>query len=76
MAVTREGPTRPTASARREPSHQQCRQLADFPQAYHDMTTHNVEDGTGGLDGSIRFIEDTAFRYLPNLVCLAHDDCA
>ncbi|KAL0563179.1 hypothetical protein V5O48_018897 [Marasmius crinis-equi] len=23
--------------------------------AYHDMSTHNVEDGTGGLDGSIRF---------------------
>ncbi|KAF5376378.1 hypothetical protein D9757_008674 [Collybiopsis confluens] len=23
--------------------------------AYHDMATHNVDDGTGGLDGSIRF---------------------
>ncbi|KAL0067948.1 hypothetical protein AAF712_005117 [Marasmius tenuissimus] len=23
--------------------------------AYHDMSTHNVEDGTGGLDASIRF---------------------
>ncbi|KAK7045976.1 hypothetical protein VNI00_006971 [Paramarasmius palmivorus] len=23
--------------------------------AYHDMSTHNIEDGTGGLDGSIRF---------------------
>ncbi|KAK1223347.1 hypothetical protein PQX77_013779 [Marasmius sp. AFHP31] len=23
--------------------------------AYHDMATHNVEDGTGGLDASIRF---------------------
>ncbi|KAK7039181.1 hypothetical protein VNI00_010085 [Paramarasmius palmivorus] len=22
--------------------------------AYHDMATHNVEDGTGGLDASIR----------------------
>lgn len=24
-------------------------------QAYHDMSTHNIEDGTGGLDASIRF---------------------
>ncbi|KAK1222472.1 hypothetical protein PQX77_014678 [Marasmius sp. AFHP31] len=23
--------------------------------AYHDMSTHNIEDGTGGLDASIRF---------------------
>ncbi|KAJ6548710.1 heme peroxidase [Mycena capillaripes] len=28
--------------------------------AYHDMATHNVEDGTGGLDGSIRFDEEQA----------------
>ncbi|KAF8207358.1 heme peroxidase [Mycena galopus ATCC 62051] len=28
--------------------------------AYHDMATHNVEDGTGGLDGSIRFLEEMA----------------
>ncbi|KAJ6542186.1 heme peroxidase [Mycena vulgaris] len=27
-------------------------------QAYHDMATHNVEDGTGGLDASIRFSEE------------------
>ena len=27
-------------------------------QAYHDMATHNVEDGTGGLDGSIRIPEE------------------
>ncbi|KAF7334638.1 Peroxidase [Mycena venus] len=26
--------------------------------AYHDMATHNVEDGTGGLDASIRFPEE------------------
>ncbi|KAJ7811903.1 heme peroxidase [Mycena olivaceomarginata] len=26
--------------------------------AYHDMATHNVEDGTGGLDASIRFQEE------------------
>ncbi|KAF7362631.1 Peroxidase [Mycena venus] len=26
--------------------------------AYHDMATHNVADGTGGLDGSIRFSEE------------------
>ncbi|KAJ7247320.1 heme peroxidase [Mycena rebaudengoi] len=26
--------------------------------AYHDMATHNVEDGTGGLDASIRFVEE------------------
>ncbi|KAK7018337.1 peroxidase [Favolaschia claudopus] len=26
--------------------------------AYHDMATHNVEDGTGGLDASIRFAEE------------------
>ncbi|KAJ7142702.1 hypothetical protein C8R44DRAFT_924331 [Mycena epipterygia] len=24
-------------------------------QAYHDMTTHNITDGTGGMDASIRF---------------------
>lgn len=24
-------------------------------QAYHDMATHNILDGTGGLDASIRF---------------------
>jgi len=23
--------------------------------AYHDMATHNIEDGTGGMDASIRF---------------------
>ncbi|KAJ6528142.1 heme peroxidase [Mycena capillaripes] len=28
--------------------------------AYHDMATHNVHDGTGGLDGSIRFAEELA----------------
>ncbi|KAJ7229483.1 heme peroxidase [Mycena rebaudengoi] len=26
--------------------------------AYHDMATHNIEDGTGGLDASIRFAEE------------------
>ncbi|KAK7013274.1 hypothetical protein R3P38DRAFT_1509227 [Favolaschia claudopus] len=26
--------------------------------AYHDMATYNSEDGTGGLDGSIRFAEE------------------
>ncbi|KAJ6571280.1 heme peroxidase [Mycena capillaripes] len=26
--------------------------------AYHDMATHNFEDGTGGLDASIRFPEE------------------
>ncbi|KAJ6589769.1 heme peroxidase [Mycena capillaripes] len=26
--------------------------------AYHDMATHNVGDGTGGLDASIRFAEE------------------
>ncbi|KAJ7433636.1 heme peroxidase [Mycena galericulata] len=26
--------------------------------AYHDMATHNSTDGTGGLDASIRFIEE------------------
>ncbi|KAK7039847.1 peroxidase [Favolaschia claudopus] len=26
--------------------------------AYHDMATHNIADGTGGLDGSIRFEEE------------------
>jgi hypothetical protein len=29
-------------------------------QAYHDMATHNVQDGTGGLDASIRFPEEQA----------------
>jgi hypothetical protein len=29
-------------------------------QAYHDMATHNASDGTGGLDGSIRFAEEQA----------------
>ncbi|KAJ7657897.1 heme peroxidase, partial [Mycena polygramma] len=28
--------------------------------AYHDMATHNATDGTGGLDGSIRFSEELA----------------
>ncbi|KAJ7906150.1 heme peroxidase [Mycena leptocephala] len=28
--------------------------------AYHDMATHNVEDGTGGMDGSIRFADEQA----------------
>ncbi|KAL0576522.1 hypothetical protein V5O48_005467 [Marasmius crinis-equi] len=28
--------------------------------AYHDMATHNAEDGTGGLDASIRFELDRA----------------
>ncbi|KAK7045468.1 hypothetical protein VNI00_007721 [Paramarasmius palmivorus] len=28
--------------------------------AYHDMATHNVHDGTGGLDASIRFELDRA----------------
>lgn len=27
-------------------------------EAYHDMATHNVTSGTGGLDGSIRFEQD------------------
>ncbi|KAJ7172936.1 heme peroxidase [Mycena crocata] len=26
--------------------------------AYHDMATHNITDGTGGLDASIRFAEE------------------
>ncbi|KAK7039862.1 hypothetical protein R3P38DRAFT_3468987 [Favolaschia claudopus] len=26
--------------------------------AYHDMATHNIADGTGGLDASIRFDEE------------------
>ncbi|KAJ7785509.1 heme peroxidase [Mycena olivaceomarginata] len=26
--------------------------------AYHDMATHNIADGTGGLDASIRFAEE------------------
>ncbi|KAJ6555634.1 heme peroxidase [Mycena vulgaris] len=28
--------------------------------AYHDMATHNITDGTGGLDASIRFAEEQA----------------
>ncbi|KAJ7186110.1 heme peroxidase [Mycena filopes] len=28
--------------------------------AYHDMATHNSDDGTGGLDASIRFPEEQA----------------
>lgn len=28
--------------------------------AYHDMATFNIEDGTGGLDGSIQFEQDRA----------------
>ncbi|KAJ7876687.1 putative L-ascorbate oxidase [Mycena olivaceomarginata] len=28
--------------------------------AYHDMATHNVVDGTGGMDGSIRFFDEMA----------------
>ncbi|KAF7340302.1 hypothetical protein MVEN_01949300 [Mycena venus] len=33
---------------------------AHLHQAYHDMATHNVVDGTGGLDASIRFPEEQA----------------
>ncbi|KAJ7913189.1 heme peroxidase [Mycena leptocephala] len=28
--------------------------------AYHDMATHNIADGTGGMDASIRFAEEQA----------------
>ncbi|KAF7333698.1 Peroxidase [Mycena venus] len=28
--------------------------------AYHDMATHNIADGTGGMDASIRFDEEQA----------------
>ncbi|KAJ6494455.1 heme peroxidase [Mycena sanguinolenta] len=28
--------------------------------AYHDMTTYNITDGTGGMDASIRFAEEKA----------------
>ncbi|KAJ7347732.1 heme peroxidase, partial [Mycena albidolilacea] len=28
--------------------------------AYHDMATHNIADGTGGLDASVRFAEEKA----------------
>ncbi|KAJ7186076.1 heme peroxidase [Mycena filopes] len=28
--------------------------------SYHDMATHNISDGTGGLDASIRFPEEQA----------------
>ncbi|KAJ7287098.1 putative L-ascorbate oxidase [Mycena rebaudengoi] len=35
--------------------------LADWVRtAYHDMATHNVEDGTGGMDASIRFTAERA----------------
>jgi hypothetical protein len=27
---------------------------------YHDMATHNITEGTGGLDASIRFAEEEA----------------
>lgn len=33
-------------------------------QAYHDMATHNVDDGTGGLDASIFFELDRAEVFL------------
>ena len=29
--------------------------LTLYWKAFHDMATHNIEDGTGGLDGSIQF---------------------
>ncbi|KAJ6570921.1 heme peroxidase [Mycena vulgaris] len=28
--------------------------------AYHDMATHNATDGTGGMDASIRFLEEVS----------------
>ncbi|KAJ7447506.1 heme peroxidase [Mycena galericulata] len=31
---------------------------ADLTQAFHDMATYNITDGTGGLDASIRFVEE------------------
>ncbi|KAJ7242315.1 putative L-ascorbate oxidase [Mycena rebaudengoi] len=34
------------------------RELIWLLQAFHDMAPHNVEDGTGGLDASIRFQEE------------------
>lgn len=42
--------------------------------SYHDMATHNVEDGTGGLDASIRFSEETSraevrFQWLVSILC-------
>jgi hypothetical protein len=27
-------------------------------QVFHDIATHNIEDGTGGMDASIRFSEE------------------
>ncbi|KAJ6526715.1 heme peroxidase [Mycena capillaripes] len=35
--------------------------IADWVRtAYHDMATHNITDGTGGMDASIRFPEEQA----------------
>lgn len=39
---------------------QEFRHLAHVRQAYHDMATHNIADGTGGMDGSIRFFDEMA----------------
>ncbi|KZV95573.1 heme peroxidase [Exidia glandulosa HHB12029] len=47
--------------------------------AYHDMATHNVEDGTGGLDASIRFFEEqhrpenAGNGFLNTMIFLTHD---
>jgi hypothetical protein len=35
-------------------------ELLRRPQAYHDSATHNIIDGTGGLDGSIFYELDRA----------------
>ncbi|KAJ7496653.1 heme peroxidase [Mycena latifolia] len=39
--------------------------------AYHDMATHNVTDGTGGLDASIRFPEEQARAESTKVCCSA-----
>ncbi|KAF7360028.1 Peroxidase [Mycena venus] len=36
----------------------QAEYLVNMAQAYHDMAAQNVADGTGGMDGSIRFFEE------------------
>jgi hypothetical protein len=46
-------------TVRHIPSFWQLR-IPYIAQAYHDMATHNITDGTGGLDASIRFSEEQA----------------
>jgi hypothetical protein len=55
-------------TVRHIPSFWQLR-IPYIAQAYHDMATHNIADGTGGLDASIRFAEEQARAEVCCVLC-------